>query len=204
MKGAKFFSKSVHQVTFNHRNRPMSYDRAVAEVDKRLIAAAGVWRCPVNTAFKTTADSTSRIRDKERVSRTLDYDEKGRDGVGIWSHSRISSDQFPQTNQITTGYGRIVYGDHGPYFEFRADQIKWENFPMVKEKSRHAYYDEAYLFSVTGHQALLTKEDSGGPTKPAARVLERTKLPERGVFGLPTWDDLHAGIRRSSKDGIQG
>ena len=34
LKGTRFFSKSVHQVTFNRRNRAMLYDRAITEVHR--------------------------------------------------------------------------------------------------------------------------------------------------------------------------
>ncbi|OLP86966.1 hypothetical protein AK812_SmicGene31866 [Symbiodinium microadriaticum] len=43
---------------------------------------------------------------------------------------------------IARGYRRIVFGDHGPYVEFEASQIVWENLPEVILKPSHAYYDE--------------------------------------------------------------
>ena len=125
-----------------------------------------MWQCPAETAFKTTADSTNRIRDKERVSRAIDYEEEGRGGIGIWSYFNISKSHSNRI-QIATGYERIVYGDHGPYFEFRPDQIIWKNFPTEKLKSKLAYYDEAYSANRSIKLYLQKKTVEDRPNPPA-------------------------------------
>ena len=45
---------------------------------------------------------------------------------------------------LATGYTRIVYGDHGPYFEFDEKHIGFSEFPNIKIKSQSAYYDERF------------------------------------------------------------
>ena len=73
----KFFSKAISQITGNPANRSMLYDRAVALAERRLMATAGVWKCPADTAFKSTADCWNRVRDKDRVRKTVRYEEQG-------------------------------------------------------------------------------------------------------------------------------
>ena len=58
-----------------------------------------------------------------------------------YSHVDISTEQ---SKTIAKGYERIVYGEHGPYFEIRPGRIYWDNITKVKKKAPHAYYDEAY------------------------------------------------------------
>lgn len=45
---------------------------------------------------------------------------------------------------LMTGYERIVYGDHGPYFEFTNEQVVWNSYPTVIKRSSSAYYDAAF------------------------------------------------------------
>ena len=112
LENTQFFAKSVHRTTLNHRNRIMLYDRALSEVKRRLLITA----CPAeDTGFKTAADSSNRIRDKVRVLHTVNYFEEGLDGIEIMARNTKGV-------MIATGNERIVYGDHGPYFEFRRDQ----------------------------------------------------------------------------------
>ena len=65
-------------MTNNHRHRSQLYARALSQAESRLIAAAGIWKCPSNYDFKTTADSTNRIRDKKQVQVRVGFDEKER------------------------------------------------------------------------------------------------------------------------------
>ena len=68
---------------------------------------------------------------------------------------------------VASGYERIVYGDHGPYFEFRRDQIMWENFPTEILKSNFAYYDEAYSADRGIKLYLQKKTVADRPNPPA-------------------------------------
>lgn len=69
--------------------------------------------------------------------------------------------------KTASGYERIVYGDHGPYFEFRPDQIFWENFPKKVKKSKHAYYDEAYSANRSIKLYLQKKKVEDRPNPPS-------------------------------------
>ena len=76
VKDSKFFSKAIVQITQDHRVRKMLYDRAVAHAEARLISSAGFWSNAVESNFTTTADCDNRIRDKERVERDAQFEEK--------------------------------------------------------------------------------------------------------------------------------
>ena len=73
----------------------------------------------------------------------------------------------PERMKIASGYERMVYGDHGPYFEFRPDQIMWGNFPKEVKKSKHAYYDEAYSANRSIKLYLQKKTVEDRPNPPA-------------------------------------
>mmetsp|Transcript_119720 Transcript_119720/g.343972 ORF Transcript_119720/g.343972 Transcript_119720/m.343972 type:complete len:268 (-) Transcript_119720:107-910(-) len=83
----------------------------------------------------STADCWNRLRDKERVEGELGLDEFGAPDVEF-------RDAFDPKTVVARGYQRIVYGDHGPYIEFRKEQVVWESLPAVVLKPPHAYYDE--------------------------------------------------------------
>ena len=122
-------AKSINKTTLNHRNRTMLYERALSEVSKRLESTA----CSASeSVFQSTADSTNRIRDKARVARVVHYNEEGVEKIDIRAKNAGGM-------LIATGYERIVYGDHGPYLDFKPDQVNWENFPTQVKKSKHAY-----------------------------------------------------------------
>ncbi len=53
--------------------------------------------------------------------------------------------ETPKTLVSEKGYRRIVFGDHGPYLEFTADQVHLPSFPFVRRKPHHAFYDEHWF-----------------------------------------------------------
>ncbi|CAD7944446.1 unnamed protein product, partial [Amoebophrya sp. A120] len=53
--------------------------------------------------------------------------------------------ETPKTLVSEKGYRRIVFGDHGPYLEFTAEQIHLPSFPFVRRKPHHAFYDEHWF-----------------------------------------------------------
>ena len=60
----------------------------------------------------------------------------------------------------------MLYGDHGPYVEFTKNQIRWENFPVVKpDKPPHAYYDERFTEDqhVMAYEQRKTVRDKPNP-----------------------------------------
>ena len=90
--------------------------------------------------FKSLADSSNRKRDRNRVENQLFLPELGSAQCNIQFFNAFNNSQL-----IATNYNRIVYGDHGPYIEFNADQINWDSFPNTQSKGDSvAYYDEFY------------------------------------------------------------
>lgn len=83
----------------------------------------------------STADCWNRLRDKQRVEAELGIREFGVADVDFFDASAPDI-------KVACGYERVVYGDHGPYIEFRTDQIVWSSLPTVILKPVHAYYDE--------------------------------------------------------------
>lgn len=69
----------------------------------------------------STADAPNRMEDKRRVEQTWGVRESGdaeaelRDSDG---------------NVVAVGYNSLVFGDHGPYFEFVHEQVCWQTFPQ--------------------------------------------------------------------------
>ena len=62
----------------------------------------------------TTAIYQNRIRDKEVLERFMQLPEEGSEDIELW---------IPSGPLFSRGYERIVYGDHGPYIEYRRGQI---------------------------------------------------------------------------------
>ena len=82
---------------------------------------------------ETTAIYPNRRRDKTRVEHELHLTEKGNETTRF---------QTPLGTLLAVGYVRIVYGDHGPYIEFRKDQIRAELEPKFKTPlPSHCYYE---------------------------------------------------------------
>eukprot|EP01084_Bolivina_argentea_P069413 126300_1 len=91
--------------------------------------------------FKSLVDSNNRKQDRNRIEHSLYLPELGSNKCNISFYNTSNSNQ----QLIATNYNRIVYGDHGPYIEFNADQINWDSFPNTQSKGDSvAYYDEFY------------------------------------------------------------
>ena len=101
------------------------------------------------------ADSTNRKNDRTRVQSSLYLPELGYNSCNIHFYNNSDDDSGISGNSgrdsggrgggelIAVNYERIVYGDHGPYIEFRKDQIEWDSFPQSKDKGASiSYYDE--------------------------------------------------------------
>ena len=68
---------------------------------------------PEHSALCTsTIDSFNRVRDQASVKKHIGLPEEGNDNTML-----VSAHNDTQIF-LATGYTRIVYGDHGPYFEF--------------------------------------------------------------------------------------
>lgn len=63
----------------------------------------------------TTAIYANRIQDKEELEHRIGIAEIGNETTVF---------RTPKGTTFAVGYERIVYGDHGPYIEFRKDQIR--------------------------------------------------------------------------------
>jgi hypothetical protein len=62
----------------------------------------------------TTAIYQNRIEDKEVLERFMKLPEEGSKDIELW---------IPSGPLFSRGYERVVYGDHGPYLEFRKHHI---------------------------------------------------------------------------------
>lgn len=81
----------------------------------------------------TTAIYPNRIEDKKRVESQLLLQEFGNDAIVFYT---------PKMNIFARGYVRIVYGDHGPYIEFKEGHIIMElvrKFPQKANPKTHYY-----------------------------------------------------------------
>ena len=91
----------------------------------------------MGTCFASQTDSKNRVQDAIEVLQETGLQEKGRDDITIFLNDG-------KQTTVSSGYRRIVYGDHGPYIELEKDKISWNNFPVTNKKSKFAYYDERY------------------------------------------------------------
>ncbi len=66
--------------------------------------------------FQTTAIYENRLQDKEELESKLDLSEEGDFSTEFYSPS--------SGTLLFKGYERIVYGDHGPYIEFKLNNIR--------------------------------------------------------------------------------
>lgn len=89
--------------------------------------------------FNTTAIYPNRIIQKRLVERL--YDKLVESG---------SSDLIIRTSNINLciGYIRIVYGDHGPYFEFLKENILFDNWQLTRKNI--GYYNKYYAVDGSG------------------------------------------------------
>lgn len=62
----------------------------------------------------TTAIYSNRVEDKEILERFMSLPEEGSEDIELW---------IPSGSLFSRGYERIVYGDHGPYIEYRREHI---------------------------------------------------------------------------------
>jgi len=67
----------------------------------------------------STADSTNRLRDKNRVEERWQLLERGDSTASFFDRAGSC---------VALGFNAIVYGDHGPYIEFTQAQICWPTF----------------------------------------------------------------------------
>eukprot|EP00438_Fugacium_kawagutii_P021134 Skav230962 [mRNA] locus=scaffold644:10337:11146:+ [translate_table: standard] len=84
---------------------------------------------------KSTADSSNRLQDKERVETTWNLQESGDPFCEFYDKAG---------ELIARGYDAIVYGDHGPYLEFREEQIHWPSLCYHKLKGPGRTHFEHY------------------------------------------------------------
>ncbi|CAJ1348634.1 unnamed protein product [Effrenium voratum] len=82
----------------------------------------------------STADSANRFRDKSRVESKWGLCE-----FGGWAEFY---DGFGDL--IACGYEAVVYGDHGPYVEFKEEQLQWAAFTRHKLKGPGRTHMEHY------------------------------------------------------------
>lgn len=68
----------------------------------------------------TTAIYPNRVKDKNRIERSLKLDENGDDTTKFYSKN---------DTLLFVGYDRIVYGDHGPYIEFSEKHLRCKPKP---------------------------------------------------------------------------
>lgn len=66
-------------------------------------------------AFKSTAIYPNRLEDKQHVESSFALQEHGNSETKFY---------LPNNTLLAEGYERIVYGDHGPYLEFRREHLK--------------------------------------------------------------------------------
>ncbi|CAE7868504.1 PDRP1 [Symbiodinium necroappetens] len=83
----------------------------------------------------STADSANRRRDKQRVESNWGLYETGNSSLEFYDS---------KGEPIARGYEAIVYGDHGPYIEFKEEQIYWPTFCRHKLKGPGRTHFEHY------------------------------------------------------------
>ena len=83
----------------------------------------------------STADSANRRRDKQRVESNWGLYETGNSALEFYDS---------KGEPIARGYEAIVYGDHGPYVEFKEEQIYWPTFCRHKLKGPGRTHFEHY------------------------------------------------------------
>lgn len=84
----------------------------------------------------STVDSANRTRDAERTAARFDlkHPETG-DATAMLLVGSL---------HVATGYLRILYGDHGPYFELSHEQVHWAPFTEHVLKGPRRHYHEHY------------------------------------------------------------
>jgi len=83
--------------------------------------------------MKTTATYPNRLRDKQMVEKEYGLTEEGNDDTIFYTLGY---------EPLAEGYERIVYGDHGPYVEFKQERINWK---ICRPERRGMGYYDTYL-----------------------------------------------------------
>ena len=186
-------SDHIQSLASSKEQRTKLYDRAISiamiaiETEKDSLETE-------KRGYKSTVDSRNRRRDKAMIEERLGLPEQGSESLELFS-------LFDEELKIATGYQRIVYGDHGPYFEFSKEQILWENFPKSRKKSAAAYYDEAYTDDYKLMLYVQKKTVKDRPNPPRGRFSCRNFRAEGYADYLPGMYYLSATtvMRPSSK-----
>lgn len=115
----------------------------------------------------TTADTPNRIRDKRRVELATGLQETGNDSTRFFTYKGLL---------VAVGYTRIVYGDHGPYVEFKERHVQIKNLRCSRKGI--GYYNKWYPIDNSGilfYEQLKTVEDLPNPPKGKYSVSNRRK-----------------------------
>jgi hypothetical protein len=106
---------------------------------------------PTEAEWLVLADdfqTMNRLMDQRRVQVKLGLSEVG-DSHTVF-RERLPKDVGTSAAGpiLAVGYERVLYGDHGPYIEFSAEQIRWCSWPHYYDKRHYqAYYDEYYTLA---------------------------------------------------------
>ena len=104
--------------------------------------------------FTTTAIYPNRMRDKSRLAEDVGLLERG-DATTTFRTSKGTL--------FATGYTRVVFGDHGPYVEFRRDQVVCPLRPKFKSPlPPDAYYEWLVPLDSSGIKVYDQKRDVRG------------------------------------------
>lgn len=90
----------------------------------------------------STIDSANREADAERIVRKLHllHPEHGSETARVLVGDAL----------VSTGFLRVLYGDHGPYFELAQSQVHWSAFNRHVLKGPARHYHEHCAFTATG------------------------------------------------------
>lgn len=135
--------------------------------DAKIVALFDENPQPTPPSKSTTLDLPNRLADKANVESKLGLPEDGASFSG--------QIQTPNGNLIASGYARIVYGDHGPYIEFAANQVSLTDWD-IRRKGETSWYDEARLDGVMLY--LQKKTVATLPNPPAGPNSVRNNRPE--------------------------
>ena len=118
---------------------------------------------PIQEERPSTAIYENRIADRQKVEIETGILEKGNQTQQFYSASG---------ELIAEGYNRIVYGDHGPYIEFRSENIKCELFRKFNQPAKPDSY----------YEWLKPKNDDSVKVYYQLKTVENLKNPPPGGF----------------------
>lgn len=81
--------------------------------------------------FQTTAIYENRIKNRKELFAEIPLIEEGNQETVFYSD---------RNSLLCKGYERIVFGDHGPYIEFHAEQIEFDNWTSTRQG--YGYFDK--------------------------------------------------------------